>query len=456
MTSHPRSDVDAATVASGGGPETGKAAIERSRQRPQNPTPTPTTGSTTTPEPGFDVEAVRRDFPTLQQDVHGHPLAYLDNAATTQKPHAVLEAMQRYYAEDNANVHRGVHLLSERATRAYEGAREKVRAFLNANSTQEIVFVRGTTEAINLVAQSFVRPRVGPGDEILITHMEHHSNIVPWQLICQATGAELVVVPIDDHGTLDLDAFHDLLGPRVKFASISHVSNALGTINPVRELVAACHEKDVPVLLDGAQAAPHLHVDVQELNCDFYAISAHKMYGPTGIGALYGKREHLQAMPPYQGGGDMITSVSFKGTTYNELPFKFEAGTPNIAGVIGFGAAIDYLEGLGLDAVAAHEHDLLEYATGQLRAIPKVRLIGTSPDKASVLSFTMEGIHPHDIGSLLDHEGLAVRTGHHCAQPVMERFGVPATARASFGIYNTREEVDRLVAGIRNILEVFS
>jgi cysteine desulfurase/selenocysteine lyase len=402
----------------------------------------------------FDVEEVRGDFPILHQNVHGKPLVYLDNAATTQKPLAVIDAIDHYYRHDNSNIHRGVHALSERATADYEKVRAAAQRFLNARDAKEIVFVRGTTEAINLVAQSYGRKHVGAGDEVLITAMEHHSNIVPWQILCEEKGAQLRVAPINDRGELLLDEFEKLLGPKTKIAAISHLSNALGTINPVREMVRMAHARNVPVLVDGAQAAPRMPVDVQALDCDFYAISGHKMYGPTGIGVLYGKAELLEAMPPYQGGGDMIASVSFDKTIYNKLPYKFEAGTPNIADTIGLGAAIAYLEKLGLEAIARHEHDVLAYATRAVESISGVTIVGTAREKSGVLSFTMDGIHPHDIGTILDREGIAVRTGHHCAQPVMQRFGIPATARASFGLYNTREEVDALVAGIHKVFEV--
>lgn len=395
------------------------------------------------------------DFPALEQTVHGKALVYLDNAATSHKPHQVLEAVHRFYEVDNANVHRGVHLLSERATKSYEDARKKVQRFINAASEQEILFTRGTTEAINLVANSFARPRLKAGDEILITGMEHHSNIVPWQMACQATGAVLKVVPITDAGELDMAVFKRLLGPRTKLLAVTHVSNALGTINPVAELIEAAHKQGVPVLVDGAQAVPHTIVDVQKLDADFYAFSGHKMYGPTGIGILYGKKAHLEAMPPWQGGGDMIRSVTFEKTTYNDLPYKFEAGTPDIAGAIGLGAAVDYLEDIGMANIAAHEHDLLQYATAQIANVPGVKVIGTAPHKASVLSFTVEGVHPHDIGSLLDRDGVAVRTGHHCAQPVMDRFGVPATTRASFALYNTRGDVDAFIASLKKTVELF-
>ncbi len=405
---------------------------------------------------GFDVQRVRDDFPALKQLVHGHPLVYLDNAATTQKPRQVISAMERFYCEDCANIHRGVHLLSERATECYECSRGKVQRFLNAGDIGEIVFVRGATEAINLVAQTYGRKFIQEGDEIIITAMEHHSNIVPWQILCEYTGAQLKVIPITDAGELRIDEFEKLLGPKTKFVSVVHVSNALGTVNPVKRIIGMAHGYNVPVMLDGAQAAPHHKVDVQELGCDFYAFSGHKLYGPTGIGVLYGRRELLDKMPPYQGGGDMISSVTFERTTYNRLPYKFEAGTPHIDGGIGLGAAIDYVENLGIDNIAAYEQDLLAYATERVSAIPGVRIIGTAREKAGVLSFIIGDIHPHDIGTILDQQGIAIRAGHHCAQPVMQRFGVPATARASFSFYNTREEVDRLVQGIEKVREVFA
>jgi cysteine desulfurase/selenocysteine lyase len=402
----------------------------------------------------LDIQQVRSEFPILQQTVRGKPLVYLDNAATSQKPRAVIEAITRYYSEDNANIHRGVHLLSERATRAYEGARLRVQRFINAAESREIIFTRGTTESINLVASSFGRANLRPGDEVIISWMEHHSNIVPWQLICEATGAILRVVPISDAGEFLLDEYEKLLGPRTRLVSVVHVSNALGTINPVREIVQMAHRWQVPVLLDGAQAVPHLKVDVAELDCDFYAFSAHKMYGPTGIGVLYGKAALLEAMPPYQGGGEMIASVSFDRTIYNVLPHKFEAGTPHIAGPIGLASAIEFIEALGLDRIAEHEQDLLDYATQAVGSIPDVQLVGTARHKAGVLSFVLKDIHPHDIGTILDREGIAVRTGHHCAQPAVERLGVPATARASLAVYNTREEIDALVAGLHRVVEV--
>jgi cysteine desulfurase/selenocysteine lyase len=401
------------------------------------------------------VERVREDFPALRQHVNGKPLIYLDNAATTQKPRSVVEAIRRFYEQDCSNVHRGVHTLSQRATEAYERAREIVRRFLNARSEEEIIFVRGTTEAINLVAHSFGRWRVRAGDEILISAMEHHSNIVPWQILCEMTGARLRVAPITEDGELLVEDVERLLTERTRLVAMTHLSNALGTITPAREIIRLAHECGVPVLLDGAQAVAHLKVDVQELECDFYAFSGHKLYGPTGIGVLYGKAEWLDAMPPYQGGGDMISSVTFEKTTYNRLPYKFEAGTPHIAGAIGLGAAIEYVTTLGVEAIAAHERDLLTYATEAVSSIPGLRVIGTARQKASILSFTLDGVHPHDIGTILDHEGIAIRAGHHCAQPVMERFGVPATARVSFALYNTREEVDALVAALQKVREVF-
>ncbi len=405
---------------------------------------------------GFDVGRVREEFPALKQLVHGKPLIYLDNAATTQKPQFVIDAITRFYQEDCSNIHRGVHLLSERATRAYEDVRLAVQQFINAADPAEVIFVRGTTEAINLVAHSYGRTHVQAGDSVLISAMEHHSNIVPWQILCEERGARLRVVPMNGRGELLLDEYEKLLTPRTKLVAVSHVSNALGTVNPVRQIIAMAHEHGIPVLVDGAQAVPHLQVDVQELDCDFYAFSGHKMYGPTGVGVLYGKKRLLEAMPPYQGGGDMISSVTFEKTIYNRLPFKFEAGTPNIAGVIGLGAAIEYLRPIALERVAVHEHYLLAYATERVSSLPGVRLIGTAQEKAAVLSFVLEGVHPHDIGTVLDQEGIAVRTGHHCAQPVMQFFGVPATARASFALYNTEEEVDALMRGICKVQEIFA
>ena len=422
-------------------------------------TPTGTTSVATRPatakSAGFDAERIRQDFPALRQTINGKPLIYLDNAATTQKPQAVLDALRKFYETECANVHRGLHWMSEEATRDYEGSREKVQQFLGAADVKEIVFVRGTTEAINLVAQSFGRPRFRAGDEILITAMEHHSNIVPWQMLCEQTGAVLRVAPINDDGELLLDEFARLLTERTRLAAVSHISNALGTVNPVARLIEMAHSRKVPVLLDGAQAAPHMPVNVQELDCDFYAFSGHKLYGPTGIGVLYGKAQWLEEMPPYQGGGDMINYVTFEKTTYNALPYKFEAGTPHIAGVIGLGAAVDYLNQIGLERAGAYENELLGYATERVRRIPGVRIIGTAREKAGVLSFEIEGIHPHDVGTILDREGVAVRAGHHCAMPVMDRFGVPATTRASFSFYNTPGEVDALVAGIEKVKEVF-
>jgi cysteine desulfurase/selenocysteine lyase len=402
----------------------------------------------------FDVERVRADFPILTERVHGQPLVYLDNAATSQKPEAVIQAIANYYRFDNANIHRGVHLLSQRATEAYESTRAATQRFIHARSASEIVFVRGTTEAINLVVQTYGREHVRRGDEVLITAMEHHSNIVPWQMLCDEKGAKLRVAPINDRGELLLDEYEKLLGPSTRIAAIAHVSNALGTINPVKEMIRMAHARGVPVLVDGAQAVPHMRVDVQDLDCDFYSFSAHKMYGPTGMGVLYGKSELLEAMPPYQGGGDMISSVTFEKTTYNKVPHKFEAGTPDIAGVIGLGAAIAYMESTGIEAMGAHEHELLRYGTERLEATPGVRLIGTAANKASVLSFVLEDIHPHDIGTILDQEGIAVRTGHHCAQPVMDFFCIPATVRASLAVYNTKEEIDALIRGIERVKEM--
>jgi cysteine desulfurase/selenocysteine lyase len=404
----------------------------------------------------LDVTAIRKDFPILAQQVHGKPLIYLDNAATSQKPKCVIEALTRFYQMDNANIHRGVHQLSERSTQSYEVARGKVQRFLNAANSREIIFVRGATEGINLVAQTYGRTHVSAGNEIVISAMEHHSNIVPWQMLCEEKGAVLRVIPIDDRGELEFDQFEKLLNHRTRLVAVSHVSNALGTINPVREIINTAHGWNVPVLIDGAQAVPHMKVDVRNLDCDFYVFSSHKVFGPTGIGVLYGREQLLEDMPPYQGGGDMISSVTFEKTTYNDLPYKFEAGTPNIAGVIGLGAAIDYLDQIGMDAVAAHEHDLLEYGTRALESISGLRLIGTAREKAGVLSFVIDGVHPHDAGTILDREGVAVRAGHHCAQPVMDRFGVSATTRASLAFYNTREDIDALVAGIQKVKEVFT
>ncbi len=410
---------------------------------------------TTDPERVLDLKALRADFPALHQQVRGHPLVYLDNGATSQKPQSVIDTIRHYYERDNSNVHRGVHTLSERATLAYEGVRKKVRNFFNAASIREIIFVRGTTEAINLVAQSYGRPRFSAGDEILITEMEHHSNIVPWQLLCQQTGATLKVVPFNDAGELDVDAYHQLLGPKTRLVAVVHVSNSLGTVNPVAEMIKAAHQFDVPVLVDGAQAVAHRKVDVQALDCDFYTCSAHKLFGPTGTGVLYAKEALLADMEPYQGGGDMISRVSFEKTLYNDLPYKFEAGTPNIAGVIGLGAALDYLDELDMAAIAAHEDELLDYATTQLQSLPGVRLIGTATEKASILSFCIEGVHPHDISTILDGEGIAIRAGHHCTMPVMTHYGLSATARASFALYNNRADVDALIAGIDKVKEIF-
>ena len=400
------------------------------------------------------VAGCRHHFPLLRQSVNGKPLVYLDNAATSQKPQVVIDTIMRYYQEENSNIHRGVHYLSERATRAYEAARETVRRFLNAEDMSEIVFVRGTTEAINLVAHSYGRTNIGPGDEVLISEMEHHSNIVPWQIVCQEKGARLRIIPVSDEGELVMEEYRRLLNERTRIVSIVHVSNVLGTINPVKAIVALAHARGIPVMIDGAQAVPHMKVDVQDLGCDFYAFSSHKVFGPTGVGVLYGKRTLLEKMPPYQGGGDMIKSVTFEKTIYNDLPYKFEAGTPSIAGGIGLGAAIEYIRNLDMDAIAVHEHALLAYATDRLSHIEGVRIIGTAREKASVLSFVMDGIHPHDIGTILDDEGIAIRTGHHCAQPLMLRFGVPATARASLAFYNTYDEVDALVRAIHHVREV--
>ncbi|HZS33825.1 MAG TPA: cysteine desulfurase [Methylomirabilota bacterium] len=415
-----------------------------------------TTGPIANPGPaGWDVERIRKDFPLLQQEVHGRRLVYLDNAATTQKPQVVLDAVRTYYESQNANVHRGVHVLSERATEAYEAARDSVRRFLNARDRREIVFVRGTTEAINLVAQTFGRRAIGPGDEIVISALEHHSNIVPWQMLCEEKDARLRVVPISDAGEVDLDAYERLLGGRTRLVAVAHVSNALGTVVPVRRMVEQAHARGVPVLVDGAQAVSHLPVDVQALDCDFYAFSGHKVFGPTGIGILYGKAARLEALPPYQGGGDMIKTVTFEKTVYNDLPYRLEAGTPHIAGAIGLGAALEYLSAVGRQAAAAWEHEILARATELVAAVPGVRLIGTARDKASVLSFVVDGVHAHDVGTILDREGVAVRTGHHCAMPVMQRFRVPAAVRASFALYNTLEEVEALGRALRRVPEIF-
>ena len=402
----------------------------------------------------FPVERIREDFPVLASVVHGKPLVYLDNAATSQKPRVVIEAEELFYSRDCSNIHRGVHELSERATKCYEDARTKVQQFLNARESRENIFVRGTTEAINLVASTFGRKHVGPGDEVLITAMEHHSNIVPWQMLCEEKGARLRVAPINDRGEIIFEEFEKLLGPRTRLLAVVHVSNVLGTINPVRKMIEAAHRRNVPVLVDGAQAAPHLKIDVQALDCEFYAFSGHKLYGPTGVGVLYGKAALLEAMPPYQGGGDMIRSVTFEKTLYNTLPYKFEAGTPNIAGAIGLGAAVDYVNEIGLESIAAYEDELLAYGTRVLTEIPGLRIIGTAREKAGVISFVIEGIHPHDVGTVLDQEGIAVRTGHHCAQPLMERFKIPATTRASLAFYNTEREIETLASGIRKVKEL--
>lgn len=404
----------------------------------------------------YDVGSIRDEFPILAQEVNGKPLVYLDNAATTQKPAAVIDAICDYYRNYNSNIHRGVHTLSQKATEAYELARAKLMTFLGAASPAEIIFLRGATEGVNLVSQAWLRPLLEPGDEIILSEMEHHSNIVPWQLLREQAGAVLRVAPIRENGEIDLQGYEDLFSDRTRFVSLTHVSNALGTINPIRQMVASARERGVPVLVDGAQAAAHQAISMEELGCDFYAVSGHKMYGPTGIGALYGRRSLLEKMPPYHGGGEMILSVSFDETIYNDLPYKFEAGTPNIAGAIGLGAAVDYMENIGLDAIAAHEQDLLEYATAEASAIDGLRIIGQAAEKAGILSFNLGDIHPHDVGTILDQEGIAVRAGHHCAQPVLERLGVQATVRASFALYNTRSEIDRLVEGIGKVEEVFS
>jgi cysteine desulfurase/selenocysteine lyase len=404
----------------------------------------------------FDVAAIRKDFPILGERIHGKPLVYLDNAATTQKPRAVIDRLTEYYTTENANVHRGVHLLSERATTAYDGARTTVQRFLNAAESREIVFVRGTTEAINLVAQTFGRVHVGPGDEVVISAMEHHSNIVPWQILCDEKQARLRVIPITDEGALRLDEYEKLLTDRTRIVSVVHVSNALGTINPVAEIVRLAHARGIPVLVDGAQAVAHATVDVRALDCDFYVFSGHKMLGPTGIGVLYGKAALLEAMPPYQSGGDMISSVTFERTLYNKLPYKFEAGTPNIADAVGLATAVEYLTAVGLDRIAAHEHDLLLHGTETLSRVPGLRMTGTATPKAGILAFVLEDVHPHDIGTILDRAGIAIRTGHHCCQPLMDRLGVPATARASLGLYNTHEEIDALASVLRTVRQVFA
>ncbi|MBI4213049.1 MAG: cysteine desulfurase [Chloroflexi bacterium] len=405
---------------------------------------------------GFPVERIREDFPILKQLIHGRPLVYLDSAATSQKPQSVIDAVVRYYREENANIHRGIHYLSERATADYEAARRHIARFINAPDPRETIFVRGTTEAINLVAHSYGRRFIHADDEIVISAMEHHSNIVPWQLLCEQTGAKLRVIPITDDGELIVDAYAKLLNSRTRLVSVVHVSNVLGTINPVKRLVEMAHSMHIPVLLDGAQAVPHVPVDVQDLDCDFYAFSGHKLFGPTGIGLLYGKTAWLDQMPPFQGGGDMISTVSFERTTYNSLPYKFEAGTPNIAGTIGLGAAVDYFQGVGVEAAARHEHDLLDYATEVLAAIPGVRLLGNAPEKTGCVSFLVDGVHAHDVGTILDQHGVAIRAGHHCAMPLMERYGLAATARASFAFYNTLDEINVLAEAIDEVKEVFS
>jgi cysteine desulfurase/selenocysteine lyase len=404
----------------------------------------------------FDIKAIRADFPILDQEIYGKPLVYLDNAASSQKPIQVIDAVAKYYRKDNANIHRGVHQLSQRATDAYEAARGKVRDFINAKSDKEVIFVRGATEAVNLVAQSFARPLLKEGDEILVSHLEHHANIVPWQMVCEQTGASLKVIPMTESGELDLTEIDSLLNSNTKLLAIGQVSNALGTINPVKSLIAKAKAKGITTLVDGAQSVPHMAVDVQALDCDFFVFSGHKMFAPTGIGVLYGKQTVLEAMPPWEGGGDMILSVSFDKTIYNELPYKFEAGTPNIAGTIGLGAAVDYMQQVGIDAIAAHEHHLLDIATQQFEQLDGVKIIGTAAEKASVLSFMIDGIHPHDVGTIFDQEGVAIRTGHHCAQPVMEFYGIPATARASFAFYNTEQEIDALVAAVKKTQELFA
>ena len=420
------------------------------------------TTSTALPTPSetalspLDVAALRQDFPALHQTIHGKPLVYLDNAASAQTPHSVIDTIRKFYLEDRSNIHRGVHELSQRATNDYENARVEIQRFLGAADTSEIIYTRGATEAINLVAHSFGRSKVGEGDEVVISAMEHHSNIVPWQLLCEQQGATLRVVPINDAGEFLFEEYEKLLTGRTRLVAVNHVSNALGSVNPVKQIIAAAHAWGIPVLLDGAQAVPHMKVDVRELDCEFYALSGHKMFGPTGIGILYGKRALLDEMPPYQGGGDMIKSVSFEKTVYNDLPYKFEAGTPNIADSIGLGAAVRYLDEVGLERIEAYEKSLLDYATERISAIEGVRLIGTARDKASVLSFVMDGVHPHDIGTILDREGVAVRAGHHCAQPVMDRFGVAATARASLAFYNTREEIDVLAGAVEKVKEIFA
>ncbi len=402
------------------------------------------------------IENCRADFPALSQEINGHPIAFLDSAASSQQPASVIDTIAEYQRHDHANVHRGVYTLSHRATEAYEGARDRIGNFINAASRTEVVYTSGTTEAINLVAQTFCRPVLEPGDRILITHLEHHSNIVPWQLVCEQTGAELLVAPINQRGEVELEILESLLDDKVKMLAFAHVSNALGTVLPLSEIIAKAHSRDIPVLIDGAQAVPHMPVDVQSLDCDFYAFSAHKMFGPTGMGILYGKEAHLEKMPPYQGGGDMILEVTFEGTTYNALPYKFEAGTPNISGAVGFGAAVDYLQSLGMDRVSSYEIELLGYLTERLSTVEGIRLIGTAEHKASLQSFLLDDIHPHDLGTVLDHEGVAVRTGHHCAMPVMDFYGIPGTARASLALYNNNDDVDALIEGLGEVKEIFS
>ena len=407
-------------------------------------------------EVDFNAAAVRADFPNLSRRVHGKPLIYFDNAASAQRPRAMLDATEAYYTQCNANVHRGVHSLSQEATEAFEFARDQMRRFIAAQSLEEVIFVRGATEAVNLVSQAYLRPRIKPGEQILISHMEHHSNIVPWQLVCEQTGAELKVIPINHDGEIIWEAFEQMLNPRVKMLAVVHVSNALGTINPIKRMAAAAHAHGIPMLVDGAQAAPHLAVDVVDLDCDFYCVSGHKMFGPTGIGVLYGKREILESMPPYHGGGEMIQQVSFEGTTYNDLPFKFEAGTPNIAGAIGLGASAQYLSALGMNRLRKYESDLLVYATAAIERTPGVKIIGTAADKAAVISFAVENVHPNDLGTILDHQGVAIRTGHHCTMPLMEFFGLPGTCRASLAFYNTREEVDCFVLALQRALKMLA
>jgi cysteine desulfurase / selenocysteine lyase len=404
----------------------------------------------------FDVHRVRRDFPIFGDPLNGMPLIYLDNASTAQKPQAVLDSLTRFYTQECANIHRGVHYLSERATESYETSRSKLRRFLHASSNNEIIFVRGTTEGVNLVAQTYGRTHVGPNDEVLISAMEHHSNIVPWQMLCEEKGSRLRVVRINTAGEFVFEQYEKLLSPKTRLVAVTGVSNALGTVNPVREIIRLAHERSIPVLIDGAQMVPHMPVDVQALDCDFFVFSGHKMYGPTGIGVLYAKERLLDLMPPYQGGGDMISSVTFEKTIYETLPYKFEAGTPNVAGAIGLGAAVDYLQSIGLENISAHEQELLRYCSLTLGAMDDLRIIGTAKDKSSVISFILEGVHPHDIGTVLDNEGIAIRAGHHCAQPVMDFYGIPATARVSFGLYNTREDIEALMRGLKKIKEVFN